>query len=106
MRSHAHTARLAQKNKAPIPALVCSWPEGDEADPPLNDKVDQAKVAAPPAGPERKRSGEGKKVKGPLKTRNLEREKEIRRDEDRDSLLARIGTSIPHICSRRRHTDG
>ena len=103
MRSHAHALRTAQRNKTSPPVLACTWAdnEGDSDE----DSAAAAQQAVPQAvagsqptisgtGESRKKSSEPKRAKGSLVGgKTLEREKEKRRDEEKDSLLARIGMS-------------
>jgi hypothetical protein len=56
-----------------------------------------ARPSGSASGEGRKKSGDPKRAKGSLAGgKTLEREKERRRDEEKDSLLARIGTSFSY----------
>lgn len=80
VRSHAHAVRSANKNNTKGPVLCCEWADdGDESDKPAGNVSSEIK----------QRPTE-KKMKGSLGGKALEREKEKRRDEEKESLLARI----------------
>ena len=72
--------RSANKNGTTPPVLCCEWAdEGNDNDQPQTS--------------ENKKRVPEKKVKGSFTGKVLEREKEKRRDEEKETLLARIGQS-------------
>lgn len=101
MRSHAHALRTAQRNKTSPPALICTWADSDSPEPeePRRDAPPQHTNRPPmPSGEAKKnsaemrKSGEAKKSKGSLVGgKSFEREKDRRRDEEKETLLVRIG---------------
>ena len=100
MRSHAHALRNAQRNKTLPPSLICTWADSDSPEPEeaahtaYDAPVQQIKTSPVPGADAKKKSVEVKKPKGSLVGgKSLEREKEKRRDEEKETLLARIGAS-------------
>lgn len=106
LRSHAHALRSAHRNNVAPPRCSCTYADTDTPPPsddesPTTSHVQQApRSDSHDSGVTKKKGGQDaiKRVsekKGPKSaigsSRNLEREKEIRRDEEKDLLLARIG---------------
>jgi hypothetical protein len=105
LRSHAHALRTAQRTKTAPPTLLCTWADQELA----ADVSDQADVEANrfmraqlPAVQEGgvnvddikvHRDHNGIPVKGPVqkKGRESEKEKEMRREAEVESLKMRIG---------------
>ncbi|TXT08720.1 hypothetical protein VHUM_02848 [Vanrija humicola] len=93
LRSHAHALRSAQRNKSRPPPLVCSYAEGDEEE-----------LAAAEAEAQRKRAANG--TAGPSLAKRTAigvdrfgREKNIRTEEEKDTLRARIAELEARIAA-------
>lgn len=82
MRSHAHALRSASRNSTSPPELVCTYADGDspDASPPASGRAEQDD-----RGLNRKKAFGDKSGK-----RHPDREKEVRREEEKEGLLARI----------------
>ncbi|CAK9783182.1 hypothetical protein CC85DRAFT_287591 [Cutaneotrichosporon oleaginosum] len=96
MRSHAHALRSAQRNKSRPPILVCTYADDDEA------------VVEPE--PERKRVSSASAATTKIKKqalgggeRDLQREKERRGAEERDTLRARIAELEARLAELTTH---
>lgn len=84
MRSHAHALRSAQRNKSRAPVLVCTYADDDDID--LEPEPERKRVSSATAA-----SVKIKKQAIGGGERDLQREKERRGAEERDTLKARIG---------------
>ena len=100
MRSHAHALRNAQRTKTSPPVLCCTWAESDSPEPDeygresFTQQVQQFDRPPLPGAEAKKKSAEVKKAKGStVGGKSFEREKEKRRDEEKETLLMRIGAS-------------
>ena len=87
-RSHAHAVRSATRNETDIPVLLCEWVDDD--DPTSTSEPSEAASAPAPSQASKKKAVAGKNA---VKSGGLQREKNRRQEEDREVLLARIGTS-------------
>ncbi|GMK56536.1 hypothetical protein CspeluHIS016_0303760 [Cutaneotrichosporon spelunceum] len=83
MRSHAHALRSAQRNKSRPPALVCTYADDDDVVPEPEPERKRVSSASASAAKIRKQAVGGGE-------RDLQREKERRGAQERDTLKARI----------------
>lgn len=87
LRSHAHALRSASRNGTSPPALCCTYGDADDS-----DDSPHPETAQPIHHPVRKEQSDRKKIVGAKKgDKGLERERERRKDEEKENLLARIG---------------
>ncbi|ORY29350.1 hypothetical protein BCR39DRAFT_532444 [Naematelia encephala] len=92
MRSHAHAIRAAQRNKTAPPPITCTYADVDSPEasqsPPLMEVESRRESDG---GRPRDSDGARKKSSGKrIGETDYRREKDIRREEEREQLLARI----------------
>jgi hypothetical protein len=100
MRSHVHALRNAQRNKVSAPTISCTWadfvdwPDPEAAEPePIAPYSQLSSRQSGHVAEGKKRNSELMRSKGLLiGGGSYEREKEKRRDEEKETLLLRIGT--------------
>jgi hypothetical protein len=102
MRSHAHALRSAQRNKSRPPVLVCTYADDDDTvlEPePERKRVSSASASATKIKKQAVGGGE----------RDLQREKERRGAEERDTLKARIAeleARLAELSTKDSHPNG
>lgn len=84
MRSHAHVIRAANRAGTRVPTLHCDWADGDS---PITSPDVPLKPVA-----KKKVSGKG----------SAEKEKARSQEDERETLLARIGKSSSYVADNSR----